>query len=647
MYNDSLFNAFARSFEARSQTDMSMAEYLESCRSDPMRYANAAERLLAAIGEPQMIDTAKDPRLGRIFLNRTMRLYPAFAGFYGMEETIERIVGFFRHAAQGLEERKQILYLLGPVGGGKSSIAERLKELMEKCPIYVLKAGEDMSPIFESPLGLFDPVTMGQALEDKYGIPKRKLLGRMSPWAVKRLDEFGGDVSKFNVVRLMPSRLRQICVAKTEPGDDNNQDISALVGKVDIRQLEFHGQNDADAYSYSGGLNRTTQGMLEFVEMFKAPIKMLHPLLTATQDGTYVGTENVGALPYQGIIVAHSNESEWQTFRANKNNEAFLDRICVIQVPYCLRVSDERRIYDKLLTSSEVSGAPCAPATLEMLAQFSVLSRLKEHENSSNYSKMRVYDGESLKDTDPHAKTIQEYRDAAGINEGMDGMSTRFAYKVLSETFNFDSSEIAADPVHLMFVLEQSIRREQLPEELEDKYLEFIKEDLGPRYAEFIGNEVQKAYLESYHDFGQNLFDRYVAYADAWIEDSDFKDTDTGQLMNRQLLDQELSKIEKPAGIANPKDFRYEVVKFSLRARAKNAGKNPSWTSYEKIREVIEKRMFSQVEDLLPVISFGAKKDGDSEKKHEEFVERMMARGYTRRQVRRLVEWYMRVKKSG
>ena len=165
MYNDSLFNAFARSFEARSETDMSMAEYLESCRGDPMRYANAAERLLAAIGEPQMIDTAKDPRLGRI-LNRTMRVYPAFAGFHGMEETIERIVGFFRHAAQGLEERKQILYLLGPVGGGKSSLAERLKALMEVHPIYVLKAGDELSPVFESPLR---PVRCGAARPDDRG----------------------------------------------------------------------------------------------------------------------------------------------------------------------------------------------------------------------------------------------------------------------------------------------------------------------------------------------------------------------------------------------------------------------------------------------------------------------------------------------
>ncbi len=644
---DEIFNLYTQSYDRQKRSELSLKEFLDGCRNDPMLYAGAAERMMTAIGEPELIDTSKDQRLGRIFLNRTMKIYPTFKDFFGLEETIERIVGFFRHAAQGLEERKQILYLLGPVGGGKSSLAERLKELMERCPVYVLKAGDEISPIFESPLVLFDPATMGRVMEDKYGIPARKLTGRMSPWAVKRLDEFGGDISKFNVVKLYPSRLRQICVAKTEPGDENNQDISSLVGKVDIRKLEYFGQSDADAYSYSGGLNRTTQGLLEFVEMFKAPIKMLHPLLTATQDGTYVGTENVGALPYHGIIIAHSNESEWQSFRSNKNNEAFLDRICVIQVPYCLRVSDERKIYEKLLSTSEVSGAPCAPATLDMLSQFSVLTRLKEHENSSMFSKLRVYDGESLKDTDPHAKSIQEYRDAAGINEGMDGTSTRFAYKVLSETFNYDTHEVAADPVHLMFVLEQAIRREQLPEETENRYIEFIKEDLGTRYAEFIGNEVQKAYLESYHDFGQNLFDRYVAYADAWIEDQDFKDPDTGQLMNRQLLDQELSKIEKPAGIANPKDFRYEVVKFSLRARAKNGGKNPSWTSYEKIRDVIERRMFSQVEDLLPVISFGAKKDGETEKKHEEFVARMMDRGYTQRQVRRLVEWYMRVKKSG
>ena len=223
--------------------------------------------------------------------------------------------------------------------------------------------------MFESPLGLFRPETMGAVLEGRYGIAARRLTGICSPWAAKRLDAFDGDLSRFSVVKLYPSRLRQIGVAKTEPGDENNQDISTLVGKVDIRKLEHFSQHDPDAYSYSGGLNRTTQGLLEFVEMFKAPIKVLHPLLTATQEGNYAGTENLGALPYQGIVLAHSNESEWEQFKNNKNNEAFLDRICVVKVPYCLRVTEEAMIYAKLLeTQRTVRGAlragsarvPCA-----------------------------------------------------------------------------------------------------------------------------------------------------------------------------------------------------------------------------------------------------------------------------------------------
>jgi len=642
-----IFSAYAQNYQSRHRVEMSLEAYLRGARGDPMMYASAPERLLAAIGEPEIIDTSKDSRLGRIFMNRTIRTYRSFAEFHGMEETIERIVSFFRHASQGLEERKQVLYLLGPVGGGKSSLAERLKALMEVHPIYVLKAGDEISPVFESPLALFDAERDGVMIEDQYGIPRRRLSGLISPWCRKRIDEFDGDISRFTVVRMMPSRVHQIGIAKTEPGDENNQDISSLVGKVDIRKLEMLPQNDPDAYSYSGGLNRANQGMLEFVEMFKAPIKMLHPLLTATQESNYIGTENIGAIPFTGIVMAHSNESEWQNFKNNKNNEAFIDRIYVIKVPYCLRATEERLIYEKLIRGSELAKAPCAPSTLDMLARFAVLSRLREHENSNAYSKMRVYDGESLREVDPRAKSLQEYKDAAGVDEGMDGISTRFAFKALSATFNHDTIEVAADPVHLMYVLERMVRQEQLPSEIETRYLGFLKGDLAPRYAEFIGNEIQKAYLESYHDYGQNMFDRYVAYADAWIEDLDFKDPDTGQLLDREIINQELTKIEKPAGIANPKDFRNEVVKFALRMRAANNGRNPSWTSYEKIREVIERRMFSQVEDLLPVISFGSKQDGDTEKKHSEFVRRMVSRGYTERQVRRLVEWYMRVKQAG
>ncbi|MFW1678678.1 PrkA family serine protein kinase [Pontibacter sp. JAM-7] len=638
----SIFDHYKARYDSIQQEELSLDEYLNLCKQEPIVYADAAERMLQAIGEPELVDTSKDPRLSRIFSNKLIKRYPAFSEFYGMEDAIENIVAYFKHAAQGLEERKQILYLLGPVGGGKSSLAERLKHLMEHIPFYAIKG----SPVFESPLGLFRPEEDATILEEEYGIARRYLKGIMSPWAAKRLHEYGGDLSKFRVIKLYPSILDQIAIAKTEPGDENNQDISSLVGKVDIRKLEDFPQHDPDAYSFSGALCRANQGIMEFVEMFKAPIKVLHPLLTATQEGNYNSTEGMGAIPYEGILLAHSNESEWQTFKNNKTNEAFIDRIYIVKVPYCTRVTEEVHIYEKLLEHSSLSAAPCAPDTLNMLAQFTVLSRIKEPDNSSVYSKMRIYDGENLKDTDPKAKSMQEYRDTAGVDEAMNGLSTRFAFKILSKVFNFDSAEVAANPVHLLYVVEKEIEQQQFPTEIQERYLGFLKEFIAPKYIEFLGKEIQTAYLESYSEYGQNIFDRYVTYADFWIQDQEYRDPETGDILNRKAINEELEKVEKPAGISNPKDFRHEIVNFVLRARANNNGKNPSWMSYEKMRSVIEKKMFSNTEDLLPVISFNAKASSDEHKKHGEFVKRMIERGYTEKQVRLLSEWYIRVRKS-
>lgn len=638
----SIFGNFQTRFEVAQEEEYSLEEYLNLCKTDPSVYATAAERMLRAIGEPELIDTSTDSRLSRIFSNKVIKHYPTFDDFYGMEECIEQIVSFFRHAAQGLEEKKQILYLLGPVGGGKSSLAERLKALMQKEPIYSLKG----SPVQESPLGLFNPIEDGKILEEEHGIPLRYVQGIMSPWAAKRLKEFNGDIREFRVIKHYPSILNQVAIAKTEPGDENNQDISSLVGKVDIRKLEEFRQNDPDAYSFSGGLCHANQGMLEFVEMFKAPIKVLHPLLTASQEMNYNGTESIGSIPFEGIILAHSNEAEWRSFKNNRNNEAFIDRVYIVKVPYCLQVSEEVQIYEKLLRNSSLSEAPCAPDTLRMLAQFSVLTRLKEPENSSIYSKLRIYDGENLKDIDPKAKSIQEYRDAAGVDEGMDGQSTRFAFKILSKVFNFDSEETAANPVHLLYVLEKQIDQEQFPEDVRDRYVNFIKEFLTPKYIDFLGKEIQTAYLESYSQYGQNIFDRYITYADLWIQDQDYRNPETGEILDHSALNDELEKIEKAAGIGNPKDFRHEVVNFVLRARASNAGENPRWTSYEKLRLVIEKTMFSSTEDLLPVISFNPRASEEDQRKHEDFVDRLKEHGYTRKQVRLLSEWYLRVRKS-
>jgi serine protein kinase len=641
-----IFDSFRESFVRTLDEEMGLEDFLRYCKTDHMAYASSHECVLEAIGKPKLVNTADDARLSRIFQNRVIQTWDAFADFHGMEETLMSLYAYFLHAAQGLEERKQVLYLLGPVGGGKSSLAEKIKYLCEQFPIYTLKDSVTgrVSPLLESPLGLFPRDKYGAQMEDRYGIPPRALTGIASPWALKRLKEYKGDLNKFRVVRIMPSVLNQIGIVKTEPGDENTQDISSLVGKVDLRMLEQFAQDDTDAYSYSGALCLGSARCVEFVEMFKAPLKVLNPILTATQEGNFKGTEALPALPFSGFIMAHSNEAEWLKFRNNKDNEAFIDRVYLVKVPYCLRVDEEVRIYDKMLKASTLSEAPCAPQTLRTLAEFSVLSRLAVPENSSVYSKLRSYNGENLKDVDPRSKSVKEYRDDAGMQEGFSGLSTRWAFKTISAAFNRDPSEIAADPVNLLVVLEERLAKEDIQEEYKRRLRGHIKEWIVPRFAEFLEKELQMSYLDAYGEYGQNLFDRYVTYADKWLLDEDWRDPDTGMQYSRDALNSELEKIEKPAGISNPKDFRNEVVNFVLRARAH--GKNPHWTSYEKLRVVIEKRMFSKTEDILPIISFEAKGSQEMEERHKSFVNRMAARGYTEKQVRRLVDWYMHFKKS-
>lgn len=616
---------------------LSLSDYLDRAKTDKTLYATAHERLLKAIGEPILVDTSKDPRLGRLYSNAILRTYEAFADFYGLEETIENIVGFLRQGAQGLEERRQVLYLLGPVGGGKSSLAERIKTLMLKEPFYAIEG----SPVFDNPLSLF---TKEHAAA--LGIPERYFITKPSPWLLKRLKESGGDLDSLKVVKLYPSSLQQVAMSRTEPGDENNQDISALVGKVDISKLHKHTQEDADAYSYSGALNRGNRGILEFVEMFKAPLKSLNPLLVATQEHVYNGTEAIGGMPFEGIILSHSNHSEWEKFKNNKTNEAFLDRIYLLKVPYCLRFTEEALIYDKLLRSSTLIDAPIAPKTLEVLAKFSVVSRLNYEGTQGNtglHTKLRAYDGENVRETSTQAKPYHEYRQLAGINEGMEGISTRFAYKILSRVFNSDSEEVGADPVLLMTTLAEQVLKEGFAEDKENNLLAHLAV-LEKEYRIFLDAEIRKSYVESFSDYGQNIFDRYINFVGALHSESDYRDKDTGVISNAEFMEEFLVGIEDAVGVGNRKDFRHEVYVHCLEYRASHGGKNPAWTADKKIKRAIESKTFSSLENIVPVISFEGKKNKDEEKKHSEFVDRMLKLGYSKRQIHRLVSWHLRTK---
>lgn len=622
-----------KKFISRQAEEMSLEEYLTKAKKDPSMYASVYDRLLKAIGTPQIIDTSKDERLGRIFENQLIKRYEAFADFYGMEQVIERIVKFITFASQGLEEKNQILYLKGPPGSAKSSLAARLKELMEKEPIYVLTD----SPMNESPLCLF---TKADAKD--LGIPERHLGIKPSPTILKRLEEYGGDITQFRVRKIYPSEAKQQAIGVVVPGDENTQDVSVMVGKINVRALEFFTANDPDCYSYSGGLAYGHRGIVEMIEMYKCNIKLLNPLLTATQEHQYQGTEAIGIIPFEGMVLAHSNETEWSLFRNNKANEALLDRTYIVDVPYCLRVDEEVEIYEKLIKNSELVEAPIAPGTLQMLAAFTVASRLAVPTNSHLITKLHVYNGEHRKDKDPRAKAYREYKKEAPLDEGFSGISTRAAFKIISNVFNFDSEEIAANPVHLMQVIEREVPELFSSDDKRVEMLDFLKSELSASYMDLISNDIQIALLDSYHEYGQSLFDRYVLFADQWVQDRDYRDPETGQLLNKKALEQELQKIEKPAEIASPKEFRQEVVNFCIRYQSKHNGLNPDWESWEKIKDVIQKVMFGKTQDLIPMISFAGHGTEEDQEKHKNFIERMKEKGYTEKQVRLLYDWQLR-----
>ncbi|MDR3571000.1 MAG: PrkA family serine protein kinase [Candidatus Pacebacteria bacterium] len=632
-----------------------VTDYFEECRTNPSYYATASQRLLKAFGEPTIINTAEDSRLSRVFQNQTIKMFPKFSEFFGIEDSIESVYDVVRAASQGLEESRQILYLLGPVGSAKSSLADKIKELMEEEPIYVLAVPKKdregslveneyiLSPMYESPLGII-PKSESAAAAKEWGIPKRHFSGVCSPWAVKRLREFDGDISRFWVAEIRPSLRDEIAVAMVAPGDDNNQDISDLVGKVDVRMLEEFAVNDPDAYAYAGGLCKASQGVLDFVEMFKAPLKTLHPLLTATQEHRFSGTEG-GVMPFNGIVLAHSNESEWDKFRSEKRNEAFLDRVRLIKVKYNLRPTEEQEIYRKLLASSELADASVAPFTLELLARTVIASRLVKSANAKPALKMRIYDGSDIRGEVANAPTVYDLKKEAGPDEGMTGISTRTAFKILAAAAN-TGDEVALDPVELLEITKKELRTTFGNQATE--WITFTDESAKEWLFVRLGDMIRQSLLEDYETYAQTRFERYIAEAEVATNPDvgGYKDPDTGVMIDKDALDKRLSQIEKPGAISNPKDFRQEAVTWVLRYKARHEGRMPNWQEYAPMQRVIKKIVEKDTEELLPLISFGPKREKELDEKHVAFLARMKQRGFTEKQVRRIVQWYTSTKIS-
>jgi len=652
----SFLKKYKDNYTKKQSEEMSLTDYLERCKGDKMAYANAAERLLAAIGEPEIVDTAQDKGPdGRVFHNKKIARYDAFSDFYGMEDSIQQIVSHIKGAANGGEFKKQVLFLLGPVGGGKSSLGERLKELMEKNPIYVLRDKKTgvRSPAQDSPLALLGgDESLRAEVSKEFGIAERYLKVQLSPWAVKRLKEADGDIdAAFDVEKVWPSEDLKIGVSKIEPADANNQDTSDLVGKVNLNKLgEGFDEDDTDAYLYSAGsLCVANQGLMEFVEMFKVgSIKALNPILEATQSGKFKSNCGMGSIPFTGLIVAHTNESEYDRFMKDKKNEAIAARINVVKVPYTLRMSEEAKIYQKVLDNSENKNYAIAPKTIDLLAEFSAATRMPSGEGFDKYDpdvRVKVYSGEipeGASDGVPSLADLEKLAEDNGAAIGMDGFETRDGFKVLEAMFNAraNDGEHAGDPILLFETLESYIRsNDKISREKEQEWLGYINGFLKPKHEKFIVGEITEAFTDASDDMCQAMFDNYYRYADAWVHNESLEDREvTTGVLNRTEIERYLGEFEKAAGIKDPKSFRSQTVGYIQREMAKNGGSMVKWSAYQPMAEAIRGRLQVKVKDIMPVIRFDAMTtDEDAAKDRDTFMKNMEDKGYTMPMIKRAV----------
>jgi serine protein kinase len=672
--SSSIFTKIKADKQARKEVTLGLDEYLDLCREDRSAYMLIFGRLLKALGEPEIIDTAKDSVLGPIYENKVIKRFPALKDFFGGEkdggyDVQTQIADHLEAAESGTAMRKKILMLKGPVSGGKSTLAEALKRLAEHEPYYVLrdKTSGKMSPANDSPLCLFDDKKYGKMIESEYGIPRRYLRAQPSTWVQKRIREYGdanglheSDVhypDVFDVVRVFPSMEAQRGIASVTAGTANNQDEGDFVGSVDLNKLsqdESLSESDPDVYNYrAGALIRGHQGIVELVEILKLENpKALTCMLDATEEGMFSGIKGVGRFPCDSLILAHLNDSEFIRFKSNPDNVAFISRTNLIEVPYTLRVAEEKKILEKYLAESDYKNYKLAPKTIDLLAEFSVLTRLKPPpENASTISaKMRVYDGQSLKNTDPKAKNLREYREAArkqgDPKEGMVGIDRRIIFDTLSEVFNHNSSrdgEKTADPVQLIAVLRDTITHSPKigSDEIRANYLALVDGHVKTEYLRHIDRTIRAAALDGADGYAQSRFNQYIEWARAWSQGEDYIDPDTQDPVNVEELDTMMKEqIETPGKVSNPEKFRRSIVHYALEYMLQHDGQTPDWTSSQIFRDAMENVIFSQSKDLLEITAFGPKKTAEAAEDHQSFMKNMLNDGRTPKMVQREVRWW-------
>ena len=547
--------------------------------------------------------------------------YSFFKGeLFGLEEPLERLVEeYFHPAAKRLDVRKRILLLMGPVSGGKSTLVTLLKRGLEKYSrtdrgaIYAIKG----CPMHEDPLHLI-PTHLRNDFFDEYGI---RVEGNLSPLNMMRLEkDYHNRIEDMPVERIFLSEDRRVGVGTFSPSDPKSQDIADLTGSIDFSTIATYGsESDPRAYRFDGELNKANRGMMEFQEMLKCDEKFLWHLLSLTQEGNFKAGR-FALISADELIVAHTNETEYRSFISNKKNEALHSRIIVMPVPYNLKVSEEEKIYEKMIQDSDVAGVHIAPHTLRVAAMFTTLTRLKEPKKGDIdlVKKMRLYDGENVEGfNSADVEELQkEYAD-----EGMGGIDPRYVINRISSTIiRKDTPSINALDV-LRSLKEGLDQHASITTELKERYMNYISL-ARKEYDDIAKKEVQKAFVYSYEESAKTLMNNYLDNVEAFCNKSKIRDVLTGEEINP---DEKLMRsIEEQIGISEnaKKAFREEIlIRISAYARK---GKRFDYNSHDRLREAIQKKLFADLKDVVKITTSSKTPDETQLKKINEVVARLI-----------------------
>lgn len=596
-------------------------DYLNLLKEDTSSYQLAHERLYQLLIEPgvENIKTEEDARLMRIYGKEIIKRYAFFKDdFFGIDETIMKIVRYFYSAAMRGEESRQVLYLVGPVGAGKSSLIEAIKKLLETSPpIYALEG----CPMREEPLHLLPKHLRGK-VEELLGV---HIEGDLCPVCKYRLmKEFNGEYEHFPVVQTDFSVRSRKGIGVVPPVDPNNQDTSVLTGSIDISKMDLYPEDDPRVLSLNGAFNAGNRGIVEFIEVFKNDVEYLHTMITATQEKSVPSPGKNAMIYFDGVILAHSNEAEWNKFKSDHTNEAILDRIVKIEVPYCLQLSEEVKIYEKMLKHANFK-SHIAPHTLEIAAMFAILTRLSPSNKVDPLTKLKIYNGEEVIEKGTTKRIdILELKDEAE-REGMSGISTRFITKAI-DTALAESESHCINPVGLLEVLLKEVKEMTLSDEVKKRYLGFLQDTVKKEYHKMLEKEVTKAFIHGYKEQAEDLFNNYLDHAEAYANKTKLKDANTGEELNPD--EEFMRSIEEQLGItqAGAKGFRQDVTSYMF-SIIRGGGK-VDYASYEPLKEAIEKKLTASVRELSRIITQSKVRDKEQSVKYDAMVEEMKANGY-------------------